>query len=459
MTGADRRPRYRHIAVIDIGKTNAKVVVIDGASGAEIAVRKIANHVVDEPPYPHYDVDGLWVFVRQALREFAETPGFQAISITTHGASAALLDEHGALALPVLDYEYVYPSEIREAYQRLRPTFSETFSPALTGGLNLGAQLHYQQTRFPREFARVSSIVTYPQYWAFRLTGVRANEASSLGCQTDLWEPVAGRFSGLVDALGIRGLMAPIRSAFDALGFVSPDLAGELGLGGAVPVYCGIHDSNASLLPHLIGRQPPFAVVSTGTWAILFSVGAAFGSLDPARDTLVNVDAYGRPVASSRFMGGREFEMLTAELPPSGDQELADALDRVLARDVMLMPSVVQGSGPFPAVASRWISQPGDAHEIRAAASLYVALMTIVCLDLIGADGPVIVEGPFASNGIYLQALKTLLARPVFAAQGSTGTALGAAVLAGVEPHVHIRDVTETIPNLAPFAARWHGHL
>ena len=28
-------------------------------------------------------------------------------------------------------------------------------------------------------------------------------------------------------------------------------------------MFSGIHDSNASLLPHLVGRKPPFSVVST----------------------------------------------------------------------------------------------------------------------------------------------------------------------------------------------------
>ena len=33
-----------------------------------------------------------------------------------------------------------------------------------------------------------------------------------------------------------------------------------------------------------------------------------------------------------------------------------------------------------------------------AAASFYAALMVAECLDLIGAEGPVIVEGPFGGN-------------------------------------------------------------
>ena len=35
----------------------------------------------------------------------------------------------------------------------------------------------------------------YPQYWAYRLTGVLANEVTSLGCHTDLWDYRAGDFS------------------------------------------------------------------------------------------------------------------------------------------------------------------------------------------------------------------------------------------------------------------------
>jgi hypothetical protein len=45
-----------------------------------------------------------------------------------------------------------------------------------------------------------------------------------------------------------------------------------------------------------------------------FGVGGDLDHLDPKRDTLANVDAYGRAVPSSRFMGGREFEVLSAEI-------------------------------------------------------------------------------------------------------------------------------------------------
>ncbi|KQW27191.1 carbohydrate kinase [Rhizobium sp. Root274] len=445
----------RRIAVIDIGKTNAKVVLVDALSGREIAVRKCTNTVLPGPPYPHFDIESLWAFIIDTLKEFAGNPGFDALSITTHGASGVLLNKRGELALPVLDYEYLYPQEVQASYEALRPDFAETSSPLLSGGLNWGAQLHFQKELFPEAFASVATILTYPQYWSYRLTGVAANEATSLGCHTDLWLPFEGTYSPLVDRLGIRTLMAPIRSAFDALGVIRPEISAELGLSGAVPVYCGIHDSNASLLPHLIGFGTPCTVVSTGTWVISFAVGAKPAHLDAARDTLVNVDANGNPVPSARFMGGREWDLLTHDLPPTTEDEERAALRSVLDKELMMLPSVVKGTGPYPGHTARWTKEPASPAEHRVAASLYEALMTLTCLDLIASAGPIVVEGPFAGNPVYLAALHTLAERAVHASEASTGTAIGAALLTGIRLEVPMHEVRDTIDGLQAYAETW----
>ncbi len=457
MTKPDDLPKYRHVAVIDIGKTNAKLVVVDAQTGTEITVRKTANTVLSSPPYPHFDVETLWQFILATLAEFAKSPGFDALSITTHGASAALLDEKGDLALPVLDYEHLYPQDIQSAYAALRPDFAETYSPRLAGGLNVGAQLHYQQTVFPADFARVATILTYPQYWAYRLTGIAANEGTSLGCHTDLWQPFTASYSSLVDRLGIRKQLAPVRSAFDALGEIQPELAARLDLTNPVPVYCGIHDSNASLLPHLLGFGSPCSVISTGTWVICFGVGAKPDHLDPNRDTLVNVDAQGSPVPSARFMGGREWDMLTRDLSLLTPHEEAEALQSVLGKGIMLLPSVVEKTGPYPDRKAEWTRDPAGPAERRVAASLYEALMTVTCLGLIGADGPLIVEGPFATNGLYLEALHSITGRPVFASEATTGTAIGAALLTGLQLKVPMHPVTGTIEKLKTYATGWRA--
>jgi sugar (pentulose or hexulose) kinase len=415
------------VAVLDVGKTNVKAVVVDVTAGRELAARTKPNKVLTDGPYPHFDVDGIFAFFLESLKQLNAEFGFEAISITAHGASGALLGEDG-LALPVLDYEFRYPAEIDEAYDAIRPSFRETFSPRLPGGLNLGAQFHYQKTTFPDAFRKLRTIVTYPQYWGWRLTGIAATEVTSLGCHTDLWLPRVGMFSSLVDSLGIAGKLAPVRKPSDLLGYVADEIAGRIGLTHAVPVYCGIHDSNASLLPHLLQREAPFAVVSTGTWVVLFAVGGDLDHLDPERDTLANVDALGRAVPSARFMGGREFEILT------GGQGIAtpEAVARVVGEGIALMPSVIPGCGPYPRSKHRIVNAPKglDANETYVAASLYAALMTRTCLTLTGAAGPIVVEGPFARNELYIEALAKAIGRPVIAVAGSTGTSVGAALLA-----------------------------
>ncbi|XHE15243.1 FGGY-family carbohydrate kinase [Agrobacterium deltaense] len=452
----------RRVAVIDIGKTNAKVVVIDTGSGEEIAGDRRTNPVLRDGIYPHYDVEMLWSFILASLRRFAQEPGFDAISITTHGAAAALLDGNGDLATPVLDYEHSYPVEIREAYLSIRPDFSETGSPSLPAGLNLGAQIHFQKTAFPQEFATVRSIVTYAQYWAGRLTGIQATETTSLGCHTDLWNPRRKSFSSLVERLAIEGLMAPVRSAFDVLGPVRKSVARETGLSPDMPVYCGIHDSNASLLPHLLRREGDFSVVSTGTWVVNFAIGGAADALDPGRDTLLNVDAFGRPVPSSRFMGGREYEMLTQQFGPASDEAIEAALGNVLAKGMMLLPSVVGGSGPFPQKTARWIAdEDATVAERHAAAALYLALMTEFSLSLIGRKGSVLVEGPFASNVLYLKALAGFADTDVIAVGGSTGTSAGAALLTGIKPLAgrERHFAADAIAGLGSYREAWNAKL
>ncbi len=448
-----KKPRY--VAVLDIGKTNAKVAIVDTQSMSECAVLKTTNAVQRDGLYPHFDIEALWAFFLTSLATLNRQYPVDAISITIHAASGALVKRDGALALPVLDYEHKGPDDLTDAYNVVRPPFSETYSPRLSMGLNFGAQLFWQSQRFPNEFAQTHHILSLPQYWAMRMTGVSASEATSLGCHTDLWRPATAEFSSMVDKLGWRHLFPPVRSAFDALGPLLPELCKQTGVKQGTLVHSGIHDSNASFLPHLLSRKPPFSVISTGTWVIIFSCGGDLQHLDPSRDTLANSDAFGRPVASGRFMGGREYEVLTKNVEPSDQCHL----DTVLEQGILLLPAIENGSGPFIGRDAHWIPAPPAADLIPATASLYLAMMTVTSLALTGSKGDLIVEGPFATNQIFLDMLTVATGQPVFtSASSSTGTSIGAALLAlGKETKFTLsaRRVTPPAPALAARLAKW----
>jgi sugar (pentulose or hexulose) kinase len=442
----------RTVAVIDIGKTNVKVALVDLGLGAEVAVETQANAVIPGPPWPHFDVAGQWGFITAALRRLGHAARIEGIVVTTHGACAALLDAAGDLAAPVLDYEHPGPEGVRVAYDAIRPGFDETGSPALPMGLNLGAQLHWMLDAMPDLRDRVAQVVMWPGYWAHRLTGVVASDVCSLGCHTDLWNPWRGDWSGLVARLGLTGRMAPARRPDAVLVPLRAELQAELGI-GAVPVLAGIHDSNASLLPHLRARAAPFSVVSTGTWVISMAVGGVEVVLDPARDTLVNVNALGAPVPSARFMGGREHDLIRQGRAGLGS---AGEAARVREGGVMLLPAVVGESGPFPGRAHRWTQDPVTEGEAAVALGYYLALMTAECLGMIGAAGPSLIEGPFGGNDAFLAMLASATGRPVIASSARTGTALGAALLFGdaAGGGGAGREVAPD-PALMPYAAAW----
>jgi len=451
-----------HIAVIDIGKTNAKLALVDVRTLGEIAVVTRPNIVQPGPPWPHFDVDGHWEFLLDALADFHAAHGVASISITTHGAAVALIGKDGTLAAPILDYEHAGPDEVAAEYDLIRPPFEETGSPKLAGGLNVGAQLFWQFRQDSGLKARTRHIVTYPQYWGYRLTGVAACDVTSLGCHTDLWNSHQRHASGLVERLGISELLAPTRQPSDILGPILPEIADRTGLAPTTPVYCGIHDSNASLLPHLLTREPPFSVVSTGTWVIAMAIGSKALALDPSKDTLVNVNALGDATPSARFMGGREFELLTlGQNPEPSETEVAE----VLHTGTMFLPSVISGTGPFQGQAGRWIgTEPVIGTGRRSACvGFYLALVTARCLALIGSRGPICVEGPFAKNWCYLHMLNAATNRPIIAMASATGTSQGAALLGRDEledgTSTCLQAIEELNQAMSIYAENWQSRI
>ena len=453
-----------YVAVIYIGKTNAKLAIVDVQVRREVDVVTMPNTVLETGPYPHFDIDKIWGFLLNSLATFAQQYSFKRINITTHGACVVLMDQNGQLATPVLDYEHDGPDQSRQLYSSIRPPFKLTGSPRLPGGLNAGAQLHWLLTRDPQLLERVKTIVMYPQYWAYRLCGVAANEPTSLGCHTDLWIPTEGTCSTLVDQLEIRDKIAEVKLPSTKLGYILPALADKTGLASDTAIYCGIHDSNASLFTHLHDIDPPFSVVSTGTWVVCMSPGGNTTALDETKDTLINVSATGAPVPSSRFMGGREYDYLVQTYSATPTDHI---LDGTLQSCACILPAVEPGCGPYQQLQYRWTVEPGklSAEERYNAICFYLAMMTDTCLRQSGAAGDIIVEGPFAANQPYCALLAAASGRPVFGKDSSTtGTSLGAALLTLDAPDSsggnagRAQTPCEATPALRAYASQWRTH-
>ncbi|HLK23404.1 MAG TPA: carbohydrate kinase [Caulobacteraceae bacterium] len=445
------------VAVLDVGKTHTKLTLVD-YDGGVVASRARANAAPLRDGRRVLDAERIETWVIGALKGLAEAADIVAIAPVGHGAAAALVADD-RLAAPVMDYEAPPPDEVSAAYDAERDPFELTGSPRLPLGLNLGQQLYWQEQLYPNVWPARSQALLWPQYWAWRLSGERASEVSSLGCHTDLWRAVGGGYSPLAERRGWAERLAPIKPAHDVLGAVRPALAAEIGLKPYCNVVCGLHDSNASLcatraLAEVEGR--PFTLVSTGTWFVSFQSGGEPTALDPDRDTLANVDIGGRPVASARFMGGREYEEILGE--GLGARASLEGAARIVEAGVRTRPAFAPG-GPFAGRAGVILGAPGTITKRASLASLHLALMCDVEIDLIGGQGPVVIEGRFAGDPVFPAALATLRRdRKVYAvAGGGDAVAVGAARL--VWPHLRPQTPLARIEpapfDLAAYARAW----
>jgi len=450
------------VAVVDVGKTHAKLLLLDAGSGQLEAAAERPRTVLAGEVVSQLDLAATETWLLDALAAAPRRAHITDLVPVAHGAAAALVDADGAL-LSAPDYEDPAFDAVAAAYRAERDPFALTGSPELPLGLNLGRQLYYLETRQPALWTRAARLLLHPQYWAWRLSGVAASEVTSLACHTDLWQPRTASPSPLARRRGWDTLLPPLRRADAVLGPVQPALARRLGLTPTCRVRCGIHDSNASWLAHrtspVAARAERFAVISSGTWIVLMARGTELARLDPARDMLVNVDAGGEAVATARFMGGREYAALAGAMPAPATA--ADVL-AVLRSGALALPSFADAGGAWAGQRGRLVGAEGlTAAERAALATLYVALVCDARLDDLGAAGPIIVDGPLAADALFLATLAALRpASAVHAASARAGIVQGALRLAGCRQRPEDPGPAATAldaPGLAGYRARWRA--
>lgn len=416
------------IAVIDIGKTHARLFVAGVTTGVISCDQRHFPSIESAIGLRALDVTGIEHWLGSALRSHPERARVHALVPIAHGAAGAFVDDQSRLLIAP-DYEDPQFEDVAEAYRPLRDPFHDTFSPFLPLGLNLGRQLFYLQERHPCLFDKALQLLLYPQYWAWRFSGVAATEVTSLGCHSDLWCPLDRSYSRLAGQQSWTSLLPQLHRASDDLGPVAPRWRAVTGLPEDCRVLCGLHDSSAAFLAHQGARHDrSFTLISSGTWTVLMTQGADLARVQEGADMLVNSDINGEPVAAARFMGGREFAVIAG--PEGADTAPAEAdLQWVLSRKTYALPAFSPAGGPFAGHQGRLVNAaPMDRAQRTALATLYVALMCDYLLDALAARGEILIEGPLSRNPLFGQILAAL--RPyqgVLSASASVGAGVAAA--------------------------------
>lgn len=490
-------------AVIDIGKTNKKVVIYDrqlntvAIEQTEYAAAPGPDGVLHEPVAP------MWAWFKRTLSALYRRHPFHAIAITTHGATQVCLDADGNLALPVIAYDHGLDAAEQAALDRRFLALAGGDAEALqavTGTcdlpllINPAKWLLFARGAYPQGVARTTHVVNYPQYWGHLLTGRLAAEPTYAFNHSYLYDYQTRRPSKVAAAVGFAAqIPTSFRRPWDQLGRVTPRLQVELGL-PPLPVTVGIHDSNAALLPYLVAYpERDFVLNTTGTWCVAMHQVPAYGYQpgELGRKVIFNIDALGGYQKVSFLMGGQEYgcyhDLIGGDHggfdAAAADAALAEANNRILpgafpsqfpamsggATDAERSYSLAElQAGERPA----WFADQARAHILLNAS---LALQTVVALRHtgLGPETAVFIEGGFRQNPTYLHLLAALLpGQPVACTSFDQATSAGAALLGhalldGSDPRAVGGEIAieETpiavtdIPNLAAYADAFYAHV
>ncbi len=396
------KPR-NNIAVLDIGKTHAKVILFDAIKLEELSVFQSNNTVLQDSLYPHFNVEFLKKFIIKSLKELAKKFSVDSIFTSTHGACMALMSK-GDLALPVLDYEFQGPNQLNEEYNKLRPAFSQTGTPRMDAGLNLGAQLYWQNKFFSDDFSKVDQILFWPQFWSYWLSGIAASEMSYASSHSDLWDIRQKKFIDL-NTYGINSKVEypPLRSASTILGPLKKDLAHETGLPQNIPVYCGAHDSSLALVSASLNQPMPCTILSTGTWVTIFALGSNQTEIPEQIGLMISCDCFGNLVPNFRFPAGKIYENLMQKQNKNNDE-----VSKVKVSDISLINfENAENARLINNKSNKEINfQDIKTSELEKTISQILANQTLNGSKVISAEGPMICSGPFVNNQMYLNTIK-----------------------------------------------------
>jgi sugar (pentulose or hexulose) kinase len=415
------------IAILDIGKTNKKIFLIDEHYKIVWERGECFPETQDEDGDNCEDITLLTQWVKNSLEELKQLPGYsiKAFNFSTYGASLVYLDEQGDVAAPLYNYLKPYPAAVQQQFNNDYGVVTHaTASPAL-GSLNAGLQFYRLKQLQPDLYAKIRYALHLPQYISYLITGQPYADITSIGCHTMLWDFVQNDYHHWVKSEGLQTKLPPLHACNEVINNVG----------------AGLHDSSSALIPYLTSFSEPFALISTGTWCITLNPfnKQPLTAAELEQDCLCYLTYEGAPVKAARLFAGNEHEQQVKRLaeyyqtPVNYYQHVA--FDPAIF--ALLQPADARQEKPADLLkASRFADR-----SLTAFASYEIAYHRLIMdimeqqqysTNLVTAGTPVkriFVDGGFGRNPVYMHLLAAAFPQmEVYAASVAQATAVGAAL-------------------------------
>ena len=409
--------------VLDIGKTNVKLTFVDSFNNKTIKFFKTKQKNIYRHGIKILNSNSIFEWALKKITYIGRKHNLDKFVCTAHGTSIALISYDDKELLACTDYEYKF-DKLFNNYKKIAPKFSESFSPFLENGLNIGQQIYYLYKRKQKLIKETKYILNYPQYIVWKLTSGFSSEISYVGCHTHLWDFKRNKLSSFVKKIKLEKKFPQIRKAWDTIG------RKQIGKSN-LKIINGIHDSNASYLYFKNSDIKNFTLVSTGTWYIIFNQKTPLKNLNPSLDMLANIDVFGKPVPTMRFMGGREYDHLMGIFKISNKTR---AIKNFSFHDYLIYPSYASGGGFSINKINISFYERLNKGQIYYLICLYISFVINFCLNQMKSSNTIILDGPITKNITIMKILSSLRKKQiVLKNKREIGTTLGATNLFNIK--------------------------
>ncbi|MEB2784410.1 FGGY-family carbohydrate kinase [Algoriphagus persicinus] len=434
-------------AVFDIGRTNKKFFLFD-ENLTEVHSSYIRlDPIPDEDNFPSEPLAPLEVWMLNTFKEALKSPTYQIkkLNFSCHGASFVHTDKNGVPATPLYDYLKPFPADLLSRFYEEnggKMAFCQATSSPPLAMLNSGLQLYFIKYAKPDYFKSIKHSFHFPQYLSFLFTGEMVSDYTSIGCHTGLWDYEAKDYHDWVDREEIRPLLPPIVPG-NTLLKTKPEL-------GNIPCGIGVHDSSSALLPYIQQETDPFALLSTGTWAICINPSntTRLTEQELSRDCLQFLSITGDPIKISRLFIGEEHKYQVEKLyeyfqMPLGTYKklkfnatLYEKVKDHSSKHIHFHYLKPEDYGFDQAEENDWslYSEFNEAYYtfIHELTDLQTAAIKLV-LDN-APVGRLFIDGGFNANDIFVEMLRKKLPElKIIPSDFPNGSALGAAMLVSME--------------------------
>lgn len=428
------------IAIYDIGKTNKKIILFNEELKIVYEIEEKFAEILDDDGFECDDIEHIELWIKESLKNLVNSEEYElkAVNFATYGATLVYLDENGKRLTPVYNYLKPLDDKIAESlYKRNggRDEFCRrTASPAL-GMLNSGLQPLWLKASKPEVYSRIRTILHFPQYLSYIITGKIYSEHTSIGCHTALWD-----FDNMDyhPWTRVHDLNLPSPVPVETVNEVIID-------GKKIVVGIGIHDSSSSLAPYFSSSEGKFLLISTGTWCINMNPynteKLTADQLD--KDCLCYMSITRQPVKSSRLFLGHLHETalkyINDHFGKSDDfykKVKADKQLSVALKSKFNGKKIFFRTGPY----SRDLKEYIDMYEFSNFDEAYHQLMnelgvlTVEAINLVLPEMDdtenIYLTGGFSKNELFQNVITGAYpSKAVYTSEIANGSALGAALV------------------------------